>query len=1110
MTLAATDDWKAELNDAQLRAVDHDSGPLIVLAGPGTGKTRVIIARLRRLIEDGAEPESLLALTYSVRAAEEMRERLGRAVGARLAERVQARTFHSFGHGILQRFGDVLGLPQARTFIDSAQRKRLLREIIREHRLLAPVAGRGPDAAIARAVKFIDDCRRSARTPQDAAAFSKAWAANLGASEDLSPSEREGEAFQWGLFRDCAKAFELFERACLERGLLCFDHCLSLPLRLFEERPAIAAIVRQQARHIVFDEFQDIDPAQLALLERLAPPRDDSGRSPDLCVVGDDDQAIYGFRGATEHSFRQFAEIWADATTIALTVNYRSGGAIIGAANAHISRCKERFAADKTIEPANGSVPGCVEGVIIDNDAACGSVIGAMIRLDRQRNPERKFSDYAVLARNNDHVQQAASILEALDIPVAIRRKITPLDDASVQDLLAWIMLLVDPEGPGESASVQRLLSRPPFFVPLDSVVAWNEQRRAAMWRAASESGASSAQTFAAWLGEHQANDAGVADFLAALHDLRREAVTATADVVVERIMRRADLVHSEDLTPRERARRVRNLVQALQFVRSRQPYLDQPGDLRSFWRYYNDLDPKERQFSASGYEQLDGNDEAQDALSEAGGEAVLLLTAHSSKGLEFDTVFLLRCRPNGFPPKNKGSASEDDKLPAEFCGRSEPNASDEERRLFYVACTRAKRRLVMLAKRKKGAGTAIDYYNELTFSSPGLTIDQYEGADLLEQAGLDTPDGLDAIARQSDERRRRDALVFKATSDLRRRAVALLRDAANASLSTGDLAVIQAELASAAAETHAIESLRACGELPSELPPQLRERLAPLLGRFQRALAPVSLTPPLKAPLTLSYSQISDYLRCPRCFFVKYQLNLDEPKTTELSVGSTVHVALEKFYKEWREADAEGAPQPGLDRLRELGRLTLRASLPGFAASPEDLIAQIDAQLETCFNRLHDPAAHILEIERKVTFDYPDPQNPQINHRIVAKIDRVDELPTGGFRLIDYKSGMARKYLTEPKSDDLQMCMYRMALPALLDQEDDEEIRGGAEYWVISEGVKGVLDFSAMDLPKARRQIDKAIAGMLAGDFGQGKECKGICWLIAGDASPAPADCDA
>lgn len=1126
MPTTVAEDSMDALNDAQRRVALHDSGPLIVLAGPGTGKTRVIVARLRRLLDQGAEPESLLALTFSRKAAEEMRVRLGESVGPTLADRIHASTFHAFGYSLLTRFGDMLGLRRQRTIIDSAQSRRLLRTLIHDHGLLRELAAAGPDAPVAAFREFLSRCRRAARTAAQAQSYADAWAARLrNNTESLTDEAREAESFKHKLFADCARLMTLYERACARRGYLSYDDCLSLPLRLLGEHPVVGAIIRQEIRHIVVDEFQDVDRGQIALLQHLAPPQ---SRVCDICVVGDDDQAIYGFRGAEPRSFSRFEEVWTNATTIALTVNYRSGPAIIAAANAHIRRCDERFAPDKAIEPADPDAPSRIEGVILDDDRQASAVVAAMILADRADNPDRPYSAYAVLTRNNTEADTIAGQLAANGFPVTLRRLDSPQDDEGVRDLLAWISLLAEPAGPHEPGTIQRLLMRPPFFVPFASISHWQSMYRRSGTLAAirgapretDDEPAGEKASFSQWLRAGAMEDAAVARFLSMLDGWRAAALSAPADLLVERIIRESGVAHTEDLSPHQRVARVTHLVRVLRFARGRQPSLEPPGDIAALWRYYNDLDENERHFASPGLERLDydpDGDTATDSGSPDQGEGVQVLTAHSSKGLEFDTVFLSRCRPGGFPDRKRPASEETAAIPADFLEQSPVAQSDEERRLFYVACTRARRRLVLLAKRKKTTKGATDYFIELTLGSPGVEIAQRDAPDLIEDAGAESPTALDAdLGDEPTSRRRRDLLVDRAMADARGRAYAALHDAASPALAPDAFVSITKRLSASALELRALEHLRQTGALPADIPDELAERLTPIAERLCANLGPASLTRPVPPPLELSYSKITDYQRCPRCFYTKYILGLDERKTTELSIGSIIHTSLELFYTEWRVADAEGAVLPGLDRLLSLARSACEREWPSGASLEPAVLVTIDAMLSATFDTLHDPSANILAVERSVRFPYSDPRDPSITHRITAKVDRLDQLPSGDIRIVDYKTGAPRKGLLQPTADDLQLCVYAMALPMLLGDSDSSAdyspgaIPGVAEYWILSSGQRGPIALHDLDIPKARMKIDETITGILSGHFDRGKDCKGLCTILPSDdpgsVSPDPS----
>lgn len=1095
--------WKSELNEAQRRAVEHSGGPLIVLAGPGTGKTRVIISRVRRLIEEGTPPESVLALTFSVKAAEEMRSRLTEALGPRVAERVQASTFHKFGSDIVRRFGDWLGLRRERVFMDSAQARRLLRQLIFDHNLFEDRAAAGRESAIDGVVAFISACRDAGKTTGDALAHAERWSAEIERNEKgLTGDDLVADRERCRRFAEHARLFDLYDRACVDQGLMTFDDCITLPLRIFTEKPASASIVRQEIRHVLVDEFQDVNRSQIELLRHVAPPRGEAGRPADLCVVGDDDQSIYAFRGADNRAFERFAETWPDHETVALTVDYRNPPAVIAAANAVISACDHRFAPDKRIEPPTGRRDrGRVEGVILDDDEQAGIVVAAMIALDRRANPDRAFGEYAVIAQQNKQAEAAAAELLLQGIPASIRRRARPLDDNGVQDLLAWLRLLAEPGRPGEVAAARRLLSRPPYFVNADVMNEWCAEYH----RSRPFGGADDRPPFTAWVRERAGGEAAVERFLSLLGEFRRAALAERADRLVFHVIREADLAHSEMLDPEARAARVSALVAALRFVRSRQPYLDEPGDIAAFWRYYNDLNDDEKAFLSPSDERLEATEE--DAFDP---DAVQVMTAHKAKGLEFDTVFLLHCRPGGFPPKKRSAGEREQArpLPVEFSGQHRDDEEDESRRLFYVACTRSARRLVLLAERRKTRSKSVDYFNELT-DDPSVELATLEAADILKEAGLE-PRGASAVLREASAAdRRREGLIRVESNRARQQAYAALHDAASGVLDAGALAGVGRRLADAAGALHALEHLRSRGELPAEAPESWRERLEALLSRIADE-AGTPLVRPMTPPLKLSYSVIADYEACPRCFYAGHVLNLPEEESDALMFGTIVHEALERFYAAVRDAENDGRSPPGIDALRRIGEEALRNRWPRSRPHDRAFHDRLLAQLRLAHEILHDPRSNILHLETMVRFSYRDPRNSGLSHEFSAKIDRVEQAPDGSIRIIDYKTGQATKKLREPERDDLQLCVYAMALPALFARSADaghgpapahsfEPAAGSAEYWILSTGERVRIALADLDVPAAIRRIDAAIVGMLEGRFprGSSKTCSGLCALL-------------
>jgi RecB family exonuclease len=246
-------------------------------------------------------------------------------------------------------------------------------------------------------------------------------------------------------------------------------------------------------------------------------------------------------------------------------------------------------------------------------------------------------------------------------------------------------------------------------------------------------------------------------------------------------------------------------------------------------------------------------------------------------------------------------------------------------------------------------------------------------------------------------------------------------------------------------------------------------------------------MTPP-GSPLRLSYSSITLFQSCPRCWYLREVLGLGDAGSARQRLGTAAHAALERFVRAWCAADAEGGARPGLDELLRLGRAAMveagRETRPA-AREEQD---QLDAQLRMYFERLHDPSAHIVELERWVRCEFVV---DGVAHTLSARLDRIDLAGDGGTRLIDYKTGYAKKALLEPSKNDLQMGLYAM----MLSQEQGvERLRGTAEYWLLSTGQRGVIGFDALSIGKVRETVERAVRGMLSGRYERGKDCDGEC----------------
>jgi ATP-dependent DNA helicase Rep len=390
------------LNDAQMQAVHHLSGPSLVLAGAGSGKTRVIVHKIARLLQSGLEPKQIAAITFTNKAAAEMRERAKALVGPRAAKDLAISTFHSLGVRLLRSDGQRIGLKEQFSILDSDDVLGVLRD-----------AGGCSDNALARRWQWTISLWKNQ-------GLDSAGAAGVAASDDE---------------RVAARVMQVYEQRLSAFQAVDFDDLIGLPLKLLQRDEEARQKWQDQFRHILVDEYQDTNAVQYELLKALV------GERGSFTAVGDDDQSIYGWRGATIDNLRRLPQDFPKLKLIALEQNYRSTGHILRAANHVIAGNPKLF--EKKLWSAFGDGEP-VRVLECDGEEHEAERAVARIQSLRAADATLKFSDFAVLYRANHQARVFEQKLRAAQVPYKVSGGQSFFDRAEIKDLCAWLRLLVN------------------------------------------------------------------------------------------------------------------------------------------------------------------------------------------------------------------------------------------------------------------------------------------------------------------------------------------------------------------------------------------------------------------------------------------------------------------------------------------------------------------------------------------------------------------------------------------------------------------------------------------------------------------------------------------
>ena len=617
-------DYLKGLNEPQFEAVTTLEGPLMVLAGAGSGKTRVLTMRIAHLITNGIDPFNILALTFTNKAAKEMKERIAKVVGVSDARSLWMGTFHSVFARILRSEAHYLGYPSNFTIYDAQDALNVLKKVIKDMSV---------DAEVYKAKKVLS------RISQ--------YKNNLITVNAYFNNPELMEADERANMRLIGEIYRKYVEACFKNGAMDFDDLLLKTNELLTRFPEVLAKYQDRFRYILVDEYQDTNHSQYLIVKALA------SKFENICVVGDDAQSIYSFRGANIYNILNFKKDYPDAVTVSLEQNYRSTQNIVDAANVVISKNLQQFKKNVFSENEVGEKIKVYRSL---SDADEANFVSANI-FELHNTQQRKFSDFAILYRTNSQTRAFEDALRKKNIPYRVYGGLSFYQRKEVKDLLAYLRILINEN---DSEALSRIINYPARGIgdtTQNKLIVFADARNVPITQVLDNLG-----FYAPQLGLNNGIITKLGDFWAMIKAFQVMLKTENVYDVAMEVAKRSGLIKflKEDQTP-EGISRVENIQELLN---SMQGFIEEQ-------RQIEDGDPSLSNFLENIALSSDTQNDKDD------GDKVSLMTIHLSKGLEFPVVYLVGLEENLFPS---------------FMSSSTREELEEERRLFYVALTRAEK----------------------------------------------------------------------------------------------------------------------------------------------------------------------------------------------------------------------------------------------------------------------------------------------------------------------------------------------------------------------------------------------------------------------------------
>lgn len=614
-------DYIEELNEGQRNAVLYNDGPSLVIAGAGSGKTRVLTYKIAYLLENGYQPWNILALTFTNKAAREMKERIARQVGPERARHLWMGTFHSMFLRILHVEAGHIGFTSQFTIYDTADSKSLIRSIIKEMGLDEKVYKPGMvQARISNAKNHLVSPAGYANNKE---AYEGDRAAKVPALRDI---------------------YQRYWERCRQADAMDFDDLLFYTFLLFRDHPEVLARYQDLFRYILVDEYQDTNFAQHSIVLQLAK------NHQHVCVVGDDAQSIYSFRGADIDNILYFTKVYPDTKVFKLEQNYRSTQTIVRAANSLIEKNQWQIRKEVFSEKEKGEAIGVYQAY---SDVEEGDIVVNKIA-ELRREKRYAYSDFAILYRTNAQSRIFEEAMRKRSMPYRIYGGLSFYQRKEIKDVIAYFRLIVNPN---DEEAFKRIINYPARGIgdtTVGKIIAAATGHNVSLWTVLCEPLAYGLNFNKGTVGKLQAFRELISAFIT-------DAAEKNAYEIGADIIRQSGIINDvcQDNSPENLSRKenIEELVNGMSDFCAQRQEEGNPnvllGDFLSEVSLLTDQDSDK-----------DGDD-----------EEITLMTVHSAKGLEFKNVFVVGMEENLFPSGMVGDS---------------PRALEEERRLFYVAITRA------------------------------------------------------------------------------------------------------------------------------------------------------------------------------------------------------------------------------------------------------------------------------------------------------------------------------------------------------------------------------------------------------------------------------------